>query len=310
MDISVVIGSYNQKDRLSRVIEGYKTQQTKASFEIIIVDSFSTDGTGKMIDDQIELPFKLRFIQRSNPSGKAEARNVGVQEASSELIIISDADMIPDPEFIQAHLTAHRNSRQLCCFEGLAYNLTDDAWPPNKDQLAPQVPKKYTANAPLDWYYFLTGNISFPKSIFTVEQGFSLEFKSYGWYDLELGYRLKKRCIPLYYLPSAINYHYHIISDDERSERKYSMGQSAQIFLKKHPELKWFLGLNPLSTLIRRALTPEHPLVRGIRSCKTSRFPMLRRFSYWFMGEFNYLSGVLNLPHKESIKGDATPPGE
>ena len=238
MDISVVIGSYNQKDRLSRVIEGYKAQQTKASFEVIIVDSFSTDGTGKMIDDQIELPFKLRFIQRSNPSGKAEARNIGVQEACSEFIIISDADMIPDPQFIQAHITAHRNSHQLCCFEGLAYNLTDDAWPPNKDQLAPQVPKKYNANAPLDWYYFLTGNISFPKSIFTVEQGFSLVSNHMAGKIWSLD-QLKNDAFHCITCPAliVITISFLTMSDPSESTR----WGNPHKFLKKHPELKWFL---------------------------------------------------------------------
>ena len=139
------------------------------------------------------------------------------------------------------------------------------------------------------------GNISFPKSIFRLEKGFSLEFKSYGWEDLELGYRFKKRNIPLFYLTSAINYHYHVISDDEKVERKYSMGQSAQIFINKHPELKLFLGHNPVSIFFRKKLSYGHFLLRIISKFKNSKISFLRKFSFWFLGEFNYLSGLLNL---------------
>ena len=298
MDISVIIGSYNQKDRLKRVIEGYAHQVTTIQFEVVVVDSFSTDATPQMIAEYYNLPFNLRFIQRENPSGKAEARNVGVRESASDLIIISDADMIPDKAFVQSHYNAHQQSSSICCFEGLAYNLDNYDWPPAKPLRKTQVPKKYQEGDSLDWYYFLTGNISFPKSIFSDENGFSLDFKNYGWEDLELGYRLKKRHIPLKYLTTAVNYHYHVITDEEKAERKFSMGQSAQIFIQKHPELKWFLGLNPLSVFIRRRLTKQHVICRIILGFRASSVGFLRSFSYWFIGEFNYLSGLLNLPNK------------
>jgi len=296
--ISVVIGSYNQCHRLQRVLDGFKDQKTTASFEVIIVDSNSTDGTADMVAGYTHLPFHLVFMQRDNPSGKSEARNVGVAHATHDIILITDADMVPTPTFIQAHVDAHAQAKTPCCFEGLAYNLVSEGWPPNLDEATTQVPRKYKGMDRLDWYYFLTGNVSFSKELFELEGGFSLDFKSYGWEDLELGYRLKKRGIPLYYLTTAKNIHYHVVSDDEAVERKFNMGQSAQIFLSKHPELKWFLGLNPLSVMVRKLLWHQHPLVQGIRALQGSRLPLIKRFSYWFMGEFNYLSGLLNLPHK------------
>ncbi len=296
MDISVVIGSYNQKDRLHKVLDAYANQRTKLTFEVVIVDSFSSDGTGDMVSDfktRLNL-FDLNFIQRSNPAGKSEARNVGVSESKSDFIIITDADMIPAPEFVQAHYDAHQSSDSPCCFEGLAYNLDSYDWPP-RHLNQPQVPKKYNHGDQLDWYYFLTGNISFPKSLFLSEQGFSLDFKNYGWEDLELGYRLKKRRVPLYYLTSAVNYHFHVVGPQEAVDRKYFMGQSAQVFLKKHPELKWFLGLNPLSVFIRKRLSKRHMIYKYIAQLKNSNIAFLKSFSFWFLGEFNYLSGILNL---------------
>ena len=201
MDISVVIGSYNQCDRLKRVLDGYSKQVTQLAFEVIVVDSFSTDGTADMVANITPSLFQLNFIQRENPSGKAEARNAGVAVAKSDTIVISDADMVPGPDFVQAHYTAHQTSKDVSCFEGLAYNLDSYDWPPSVNDKHTQVPTKYRHGDVLDWYYFLTGNISFPKSLFVVEKGFSLDFKNYGWEDLELGYRFKKRgdSIALYY---------------------------------------------------------------------------------------------------------------
>ena len=296
MDISVIIGSYNQDERLNRVLDGYAKQKTALDFEVIIVDSLSTDGTEKMVKSFTTNIFSLSFIQRENPSGKAEARNFGVAASKSEIVIITDADMIPDEGFIEAHYEAHRKALKPCCFEGLAYNLQTYDWPPQSVQGLPaQVAKKYKNGDCLDWYYFLTGNISFPKSYFNLEKGFSLDFKNYGWEDLELGYRFKKRGVPLYYLTSAINYHYHIITKEEQVDRKFYMGQSAQIFIKKHPELKLFLGFNPLSVMIRKSLSKSGAIFRFISTLKHSKWSFLRSFSYWFQAEFNYLSGLLGL---------------
>ena len=114
MDISVILGSYNQQDRLKRVLVGYANQKTAIDFEVIIVDSFSTDGTDEMIESFSAVNFSLRFIQRENPSGKAEARNVGVSESKSDIIIITDADMIPDENFVQSHFNAHKASNEPC----------------------------------------------------------------------------------------------------------------------------------------------------------------------------------------------------
>ena len=102
-----------------------------------------------------------------------------------------------------------------------------------------------------DWKYF------FSKSLFNSYGGFDESFQSYGWEDLELGYRMSLDKVPLVYLPSAINYHYHVISKEEDIRRCVSKGQSAQRFYKKHPKLKWFLGLNPLSVMIFNRLKPD-----------------------------------------------------
>ena len=297
MDISVVIGSYNQCNRLKKVIEGFASQNTQLQYEVIIVDSFSTDDTAQMVSqfNAVDLSFSLNFIQRENPAGKAEARNVGVHESKSDIIIITDADMIPDQLFVQSHYDAHKGSHSPVCFEGLAYNLDSYDWPLKTCPSDTQIPQKYTDGDRLDWYYFLTGNISFPKSLFLLENGFSVDFKSYGWEDLELGYRFKKRGVPLMYLQSAINYHYHVITPQERADRKFLMGQSAQIFAKKHPELSTFLGYNPLSSFIRRRLSKNHTLYKFILRLRESRMSVLHQFSFWFEGEFNYLSGLLNL---------------
>ncbi len=291
--ISIVMGSYNQKAVLEKVIPRYANQTlSKDEFEVIVVDSSSTDGSSEWLTSY-DAPFNFRPLIRPN-AGKAAARNYGVSQAKGDWIIITDADMIPDPEFAAAHQTAHRKADLPTCFEGLAWNMDTLSWPPSQNQLHPQVGTHPRHLGRLGWYYFLTGNLSFPKQLFEKFEGFDTKFIGYGWEDLELGYRLSRAKIPLLYLRTAVNYHYHLISPEEDLPRCKDKGRSAKYMLSKHPELKWFMGLNPLSVFVFKRLYPQGKVYHNIRAAwEKTTVPTFRSLGLWFLKEYHYLEGLL-----------------
>lgn len=290
--ISIVIGTYHQHDVLKRVLDGYLSQTCSPDlFEVIVVDSGSTDGTDQLLA-QFNPPFQFKGIVQHN-QGKSGARNRGVNDASGTYIIITDADMIPSPHFVEMHLTAQLSTTQPTCFEGVTFNLTEYHWPPVSSKTYPYITRNYADKAPLGWYYFLTGNISFPKSLFMQENGFDMDFLGYGWEDLELGYRLQQKKIPLKYLKSAINYHYHVVTETDEISRNVKKGESAKIMLQKHPELKWFLGLNPLSVFVYHRVSPNGAVINAFRRYHQTSSGIIHRFSTWFLKEYAYLSGLI-----------------
>ena len=107
------------------------------------------------------------------------------------------------------------------------------------------------------------GNISFKKVTFNKLGKFDEIFKVYGWEDLELGYRFYKSGIKLYYLKDAINYHYHVVTEEDELERNIKKGESARLFLNKHPELKWF-GIKSISTFIFKLTYPKGVFFRNL----------------------------------------------
>jgi len=293
IEISVVIGTFNQAPVLQRVLDGYTNQNCDPGiFEVIVVDSGSTDGTHDLFA-QFAPRFKFNGIIQDN-QGKSGARNRGVAVACAPVIIITDADMIPHPDFIETHIQAHRSTANPTCFEGVTLNMTELHWPPDPNKTYPYIRESLKNGQKLGWYYFLTGNVSFPKSLFVAEGGFDMDFLGYGWEDLELGYRLQQKKVPLRFLPKAINYHYHVVSDDDEINRNVKKGESARIMLAKHPELKWFLGLNPLSVLVYKNTAPNGPLIKRMTRWHTQGSGLRRRFGTWFLKEYSYLNGLLN----------------
>jgi validoxylamine A glucosyltransferase len=290
--ISVIIGTYNQGHLLRKVLGGY-TQQTLPSdqFEIIVADSSSTDDTAAIVADFSMLPIQYHCIDNQ---GKAYARNYAVKQAVGQYLLITDADMIPAEQCIEAHVRAHEATQTPTCFEGAAFNLKTLDWPLKFSGMTPQIGKVLRKKKPLGWYYFLTGNVSIPTHLFNHVNGFSIDFTGYGWEDLELGYRLHQLKIPLMYLPESINYHYHIIHTVSELSRYEEKGRSACIFLSKHPELKWFLGFHPITMAIAKRISLTSCWYRwATQYAHSGRFQWQKRLGSWFLTEYHYRIGAL-----------------
>lgn len=293
--ITVVIGNYNHRDRLEKTMNSFKTQSIPASdYELIVVDSSSTDTTPTLLKE-FDCDFHYQYLIQEN-KGKAAARNKGVEMAQASLILITDADMIAHPDLLKTHLDAHANTKVETCFEGVTMNMESYDWPSKPETLSPYITRNLKDGDSLGWWYFLTGNLSFPKTIFNAENGFDENFTGYGWEDLELGYRCFKKDIPLKYLKSAINYHYHVLDPIDEVFRCEKKGQSAQYFVQKHKELKYFLGLNPLSVFLYKIIKEDSALIRLLKDkwLAANKNSKKYKFSAWFLSEFYYLKGILN----------------
>lgn len=106
MDVSVVIATYNQKERLRLVLRGL-TQQTVPvhDFEVIVVIDGCTDGTDAAVTEfSSELNLRLVILPDNLPRNMA--RNKGVEVADGQLIAFLDGDALPHPRWLAEHLHA------------------------------------------------------------------------------------------------------------------------------------------------------------------------------------------------------------
>lgn len=72
--------------------------------EIIVVDDGSTDGTRELLRELVEKYPELKLILHDRNRGKGAAVRSGIAEASSEYLIIQDADLEYDPRDYHAIL--------------------------------------------------------------------------------------------------------------------------------------------------------------------------------------------------------------
>lgn len=94
-EASIVIRCLNEADYIGRVFEGLK-EQTFRDFEVIVVDSGSTDGTLRIVEEQDDV--KLLHIAKEDFSF-GRSLNMGCEASSGNLLVAISAHCFPADQF-------------------------------------------------------------------------------------------------------------------------------------------------------------------------------------------------------------------
>jgi len=94
--VTVVIPCYNEEPNIEKVLENVESVQI--ADEIIIVDDGSTDGSREILQKiEAENRPNVRIIYHAQNKGKGAALVTGFQAATSDVLLIQDADFEYDP---------------------------------------------------------------------------------------------------------------------------------------------------------------------------------------------------------------------
>ncbi len=91
-EVSVIIPSYNSADYIADTLESVQ-KQTLTSWEAIVIDDHSTDGTSNIVKKIAQVDNRIRLIELRENSGRpAVPRNIGVGKANGKFIAFLDSD--------------------------------------------------------------------------------------------------------------------------------------------------------------------------------------------------------------------------
>ncbi|MFA6329461.1 MAG: glycosyltransferase [Candidatus Micrarchaeia archaeon] len=104
MDLSVVITTKNRKQRLLDCLDSiFQSERTGFSFEVIVIDDFSNDGTEKLGETTLQRKFhfpNLFIRHEKTPLKMVKARNLGARLAKGKYILFIDDDNVIHPTMI------------------------------------------------------------------------------------------------------------------------------------------------------------------------------------------------------------------
>ena len=105
MDASIVVCTYNRADSLRETLAALRAQEVGPSreWEVIVVDNNSSDGTRATVEQARHDWPRLRY-EFEGAQGLSHARNHGIRSARGDVIVFTDDDVLPDPDWLEATL--------------------------------------------------------------------------------------------------------------------------------------------------------------------------------------------------------------
>lgn len=234
LDLSVIIISYNTKQLTIDCIKSIISSAKDISYEIIVVDNNSTDGTVELIKNSKlksqNYNSKVKIIKNAKNEGFSKANNIGIKESKGRYILFLNSDTIVYPNTLETmvkFMDKNKDAGAATCKVLLPNGKIDDAshrgFPTPVNSL----------------YYFSGVSRIFPKS--KLFSGYTLGYldlnsiheidalagafmivrreagEKVGWWDedffwygddLDFCFRLKKAGYKIFYVPIVSILHY------------------------------------------------------------------------------------------------------
>lgn len=274
ISVSVIVPSYNGAHKLPNILEALKNQ-TIQDFETILVIDGSTDNTREVLESRDWGLQNLRVIHREN-GGRSIARNSGVKEAKSDLLIFFDDDMRPTPECLTQHINHHSNypdsilvGSQLEDFEKVSTDFQtfkaklSRTWAPFE---------KFGKVSP-DKPFITAANFSLPRQLFTTLAGFDERLTDAE--DFDLAVKAVMAQVSIFYNNEALAWHDDFVTCQSLIKRHRQYHQSHLTLLQLKPE-------------VYNQYNHYNPVKIGLLK-KSIYWFFAQKFWIWSIDKFNWL---------------------
>lgn len=202
---SVVIPTYNAAGLIPQQFEALREQVGAPAFEVVVADNGSTDDLADVVSDWAGR-LRVRLVDASRGQGVSVARNVGISEASTDRILICDADDLVSPRWVATMNAAlDRATFVGGALETLRLSGPSADWMP----LETQTTGLFTTWG--DRPYAFGGNTGMRREVFEAVGGYDESYPAgaeeidFAWRAIDAGH------VPVYVADALI--HYRIRTD-------------------------------------------------------------------------------------------------
>jgi glycosyltransferase involved in cell wall biosynthesis len=229
--LSVIVPTFARPELLRRTLAGFCNQRDPNSLAEVIVVSDGFDDRAASIARSFSDRLPIHFLDQPK-RGVSSARNRGIASASSPVVLLLDDDVVPGPDLVGEHARFHEERGE----ESSAL-LGYVTWHP--DLHCSHFMRWYgeygalfgysllNDNKKVDPRFFYSCNISLKRNFLIAHGVFNEELTVLE--DNELGFRLARQGLELFFRRSALAYHYQTFTFKQACHRleRYSSGLNA-----------------------------------------------------------------------------------
>lgn len=268
-EISIIICTCNRAENLLQTLEALKSVPVSPAraAELIVVDNASTDGTAEVVNSSSLPQMPIRYISESR-RGKGHAYNAGIAAARGQILLFTDDDVRPLPDWIDEMCAPIENSHVQAVAGGvrIASHLNREWMEPwHRAALAD------TTYLPADSAPELIGaNMAFSRAVLAEVPRFdpNLGPGALGfWDDTLFGRQLVQAGFDIAFRPHAqVEHHFQEsrLSGAAFAQRSQNEGRSAA-YVSYH----WYHN------------KPRHTLVRLLKAKLRLRFLLRKKPALW-----------------------------
>jgi GT2 family glycosyltransferase len=306
--VSIVIANWNGKDLLEECLDSIE-KQTFSSFEMILIDNGSIDGSADWVEERYGR--WVRVIRNAKNLGFAEANNIGIRIARGKYIVALNNDTVADAKWLEELIKpAETDSSVGMCFSKiLSYSrptiidatgelLSRDGLNRARGQFEED---RGQYDSDVEIFYPPACGALYRKEMLDEIGLFDEDFFTYGE-DTDLGLRGRWagwRCI---YVPQSVIYHKGSATTGRYSPFKafYVERNRIWVIVKCFPLT--YLLMSPFYTLLRYFFQSYGALThRGAAGQFASKYSIFRLGWILLTAYGSAFKGLLRMWHKRKI---------
>jgi GT2 family glycosyltransferase len=225
---SIVIPTYARPRQLVTCLRSLERSSYPANqFEVIVVD----DGS-EMPPETAVAAFRNRLnvtLLTQQHAGPAAARNTGAARAKGRVLVFTDDDCTPAPDWLEA-LARRSATAPDCAVGGQTVNaLPDNPYSAASQMLIDYLYTYYNAD-PSQAFLFTSNNLALPTDRFHAIGGFDTTFPRAAGEDRELCDRWHHYGYRMIYAPEMVVYHSHKLTLRTFCRQHFNYGRAASHF--------------------------------------------------------------------------------